>query len=140
MKFRRMHCKAFRANTRQAGFTLAEVLAALVFMAIVIPAAVHGLRLAGTAGEVAQRKTVAVRIAERLLNESIVTSSQAGQSGVVQEGPIQYRWQARNDAWSQDALRQITMTVTFDVQGQEHEVRLSTLFDNAQTTAQTTTP
>ena len=61
MKFRRMDCKASRANTRQAGFTLAEVLAALVFMAIVIPAAVHGLRLAGMAGEVAQRKTVAVR-------------------------------------------------------------------------------
>jgi prepilin-type N-terminal cleavage/methylation domain-containing protein len=135
-----MRCKTSRVRSSQAGFTLAEVLAALVFMAIVIPAAVHGLRLAGTAGEMAQRRAAAVRIAERMLNESIVTANQSGQSGVVQDGPIEYRWQARNDAWSQDALRQMTMVVTFNVQGQEHEVRLTTLFDNAQTTAQTQTP
>src|SRR5436190_13357159 len=55
-------------------FTLAEVLAALAFMAIVIPVAVNGLRVANLAGQVGQRKAVAARIAERVLNEYTTTS------------------------------------------------------------------
>src|SRR2546423_13923912 len=107
MSFKPMHCKPRCGNRGHGGFTLAEVVAALVFMAIVIPAAVHGLRIAGLAGQVAQRKAMAGRVAERVLNELIVTSqgSQATQSGVVQDGPYQYRWQMRNEPWEQDALR-----------------------------------
>jgi len=129
-----MHCKQHCDNRHQAGFTLAEVLAALVFMAIVIPAAVQGIRIAGLAGQVAQRKSVAARIAERLLNEQIVTTqgSQSTQSGIVQEGPYQYRWQMRNEPWDQDALRIVSMDVTFAVQGQDYDVRLSTLLDTSQ--------
>jgi type II secretory pathway pseudopilin PulG len=131
MKFKPTHCKPRSAKQHRAGFTLAEVLAALVFMAIVIPAAVHGLRIAGLAGQVAERKAAAARIAERLLNEQIVTTqgSQSTQSGIVQEGAYQYRWQMRNDAWDQDALRVLSMDVTFAVQGQDYDVRLTTLLD-----------
>ena len=42
-------------------FTLAEVLAALMFMAIVIPVAVQGLRVSSRAGALAERKREAVR-------------------------------------------------------------------------------
>ena len=51
MKFRTRtpHCKTPGVNFRRAGFTLAEVLAALAFMAIVIPVAVQGLRIASRA-------------------------------------------------------------------------------------------
>jgi len=141
MKFKPTSCKTRGAKRPQAAFTLAEVLAALVFMAIVIPAAVHGLRIAGLAGEVAQRKAVAARIAERTLNELIVTgqASQAGQGGVVNEGAGEFRWQLRNEAWGQDALRQMTMTVTFSAQGQDYDVQLATLFDNSQQTSTTGT-
>src|SRR5437667_4386929 len=133
MKFKPTSCKR-RAGKWSAGFTLAEVLAALVFMAIVIPPAVHGLRIAGLAGQVAQRKAAAGRVAERMLNEQIVTSqgSQATQSGVIQEGPYQYRWQMRNEPWEQDALRLIAVDVTFAVQGQDYDVRLSTILDTTQ--------
>jgi len=129
-----MHCRLCSANRRRAGFTLAEVLAALVFMAIVIPAAVHGLHIAGLAGQVAERKAAAARIAERLLNEQIVTTqgSQSTQNGTLQEGPYQYRWQMRNEPWDQDALRLVSMDVTFAVQGQDYDVRLTTLLDTSQ--------
>ena len=134
MKFKPTHCKRRSAKQSRAGFTLAEVLAALVFMAIVIPAAVHGLRIAGLAGQVAERKAAAARIAEKLLNEQIVTTqgSQSTQSGTVQEGPYQYRWQMLNEPWDQDALRLVSMDVTFAVQGQDYDVRLSTLLDTSQ--------
>src|SRR5437660_12779604 len=51
---------------RSAAFTLAEVLAALAFMAILIPVVIECLNIASRAGEVAQRKTEAARVAERL--------------------------------------------------------------------------
>ena len=47
----------------------------MLFMAIVIPAAVEALHVASLAGEVAARKGVAARIADRVLNESIVTTN-----------------------------------------------------------------
>ena len=84
------------------GFTLAEVLAALLFMAIVIPMAVQALRIASLAGEVAQRKTEAARVAERVLNESVATTNwNASQVGTVIEETRQYRWALHNEVWNQ---------------------------------------
>ena len=92
-----------RRELAQAGFTLAEVLAALLFMAIVIPVAMQGLRVASRAGVVAVRKAEAARVADRLLNESIVTTNwnQSMQSGVVIEDDRSYRWSLRNEQWNQ---------------------------------------
>src|SRR5437016_11409065 len=112
-----------------AAFTLVEVLAALTLMAIIIPVAVDGLRLSNLAGQVGQRKAVAGRIAERVLNEAIVTGQLSGatQNGVVQEGAQQYQWAIRSELWSQDAMRLVTVQVIYPVQGRDYEVRLSTL-------------
>ena len=118
----------------EEGFTLAEVLAALVFMAIVIPVAVQGLRIANQAGQVAVRKGEATRVAERVLNESIVTTNwnKAGLSGASAEGMHQFRWALRNEAWSQNPLRLLSVQVTFAVQGQNYDVDLSTVVDTSQ--------
>lgn len=115
----------------RSGFTLAEVLAALMFMAIVIPVAVQGLRVANLAGQVGERKAVAARIAERVLNELVITGQwqTATQNGVIQEGRQEYQWTMRLDNWNQGILRLLTVQVTFPVQGQDYEVRLSTLVD-----------
>ncbi len=119
---------------RSAGFTLAEVLAALMFMAIVIPVAVQGLRIASRAGEVAQRKDQAARVAERVLNEHIVTTNwnQSVQSGTLLEGGLQYRWTLRNELWSQDAMQLLSVEVVYAVQNQDYSVRLSTLASSQQ--------
>ncbi len=124
----------------QAGFTLAEVLAALLFMAVVIPVAVDGLRLASRASVVGQRKAVAARIAESVLNEQVVTSTGLGAalSGVVQQNNVDYRWTVRRDPWNQNLIQRssllqlepmqmLTVQVDFPVQGKEYQVRLSTL-------------
>ena len=122
----------------QAGFTLAEVLAALLFMAIVIPVAVQGLRVASMAGEVADRKSQAMRVAERLLNESMITTNwnKAMQSGVYIEGFREFRWTMRNEKWPMDgnmyAPNLLTVEVGFPVQGNNYLVRLSTLTANPQ--------
>jgi type II secretory pathway component PulJ len=126
-----MKCNARRAGVK--AFTLAEVLAALLFMAIVIPVALQGLRISSRAGELAERKREAARVAERILVESIVTTnwSSAGLSGVVQEDHREYRWSMRSEAWSEGStlapLRLLSVEVAFPVQGEEYTVALSTL-------------
>lgn len=115
----------------QRGFTLVETLAALLFLAIVIPVAVHGIQLASFAGQVSQRKAVAARIAERVLAESLAPTrgSMIGSSGVIKEGPSQYRWTTRTESWPDSSLRLFTAEVTFEAQGREQQVRISTLAD-----------
>jgi hypothetical protein len=117
---------------RAAAFTLAEVLAALVFMGIVIPTAVQGLHIANMAGQLGQRKAAAARVGERTLNELLVTRQwQTGsQNGVVQDGVISYRWMIRTEPWPElSTLRLLTVIVNFPVQGRECEIRLSTVVD-----------
>jgi hypothetical protein len=125
------------------GFTLAEVLAALVFMAIVIPVALGGLSIASRAGEVAAHKSDAAIIAERILNENVITTNwnRAVQNGVVRQGIRDYRWTMRSEPWNEDptrdVIRLLSVEVTFSAQGHDYAVRLSTLVDNSSPFTQT---
>ncbi|HEY4983459.1 MAG TPA: hypothetical protein VIJ24_00185 [Verrucomicrobiae bacterium] len=117
---------------RTAAFTLAEVLAALLFMAIVIPVAVEALHTASLAGEIGVRKGVAARVADRILNESIVTMNpnQSVQNGTVTEGALEFRWTLSTQTWPQDTMQLLTAEVKFSVQGRDYSVKLSTLMDS----------
>jgi type II secretory pathway pseudopilin PulG len=124
-------------NKTKAGFTLAEVLAALVFMAILIPVALEGLQIASRAGEVAVRKSEAALVAESVLNESIVTTNWAGslQNGTKRQGIHEFRWTLKNEPWNEDpqfsSMRLLSVEVTFAAQGKDYFVRLNTLVDNS---------
>jgi type II secretory pathway component PulJ len=100
-----------RFTNAQAGFTLAEVLAALLFIAIVVPVAVQGLRVASLAGEVAERKAQASRIAERLLNDALLVTnySAAAQSGVAREGLREFQWTIQVEPWDQQMTNRLPM-------------------------------
>jgi type II secretory pathway pseudopilin PulG len=130
--------QAYHRQSRQGGFTLVEVLAALLFMAVVIPVAVDGLRVASRASVVGQRKAVAARIAERLINEQVVTAqnSGTGQSGTIREGSVDYAWTVKLEVWNQtqaqtalplSPMQMMTVQVNFPVQNQVYNVHLSTL-------------
>jgi type II secretory pathway pseudopilin PulG len=123
-----------RKRRWQAAFTFAEVLAALVFMAIVIPVAMEGMQIANRAGVVAGRKGEAVQLADSLLNELITTGDwrNSGQSGTVADKSMadkskNMRWRLLNEPWGEDAMRLVSIEVTYQVQNQEYSVRLSTL-------------
>ena len=112
-----------------AAFTLAEVLAALLFLAIVIPVAVEAMHIASLAGEVAARKGAAARIADRLLNESIVTTnwSRGTQTGTAAEGALEFRWKLTAENWPPDAMQLLTAEVTFAAKGHDYTVKSATL-------------
>ncbi len=122
-----------KSGANQQGFTLAEALAALAFLAIVLPVAVGGLRIANTAGVVAERKTVAARVAERVMSELIVTRQwKQSSSGVAEEGNQQFRWILQNQSWDKDPFKLLTLKIIFAVQGQDHDVNISTVIDSTQ--------
>jgi hypothetical protein len=104
-------------------------LAALLFVAIVIPTAVEVLHVASLAGEVAARKSEAARVADRVLSESIVTTNWASgvQSGTVSEGILDFRWRLTAESWPQDSMQLLTAEVTYSAQGKDYSVRMSTL-------------
>jgi hypothetical protein len=119
------------------------VLAALVFMAILIPVALQGLSLASRAGELAARKSEAGLIADRVLNESIITTNwnNSAQSGTVRQGGREFTWSLKNESWNQDpgqsAMRLLSVEVKFAAQAQNYSVRLSTLVDTTPPMMQT---
>jgi type II secretory pathway pseudopilin PulG len=133
MRLQTRHLSPFDASRRCRAFTLAEVLAALAFMAIVIPVAVEGLRVANLAGQVGERKAIAARIADSVLNEWALSGQTQSSShkGSVREGVQDYVWSVRSEPWNQDTMRLATVEVIYTVQGREYEVLLSTLIDSS---------
>jgi hypothetical protein len=145
---RRASDHASRITHHASAFTLAEVLAALLFLAIVIPTAVEALHVASLAGEVAVRKGAAARVADRILNESLVTTNWNGgmQSGTITEGILDFQWKLTSQNWSAGAMQSaqpaqtmqlLTAEVTYSAQGKNYSVKLSTLA-NAQAQPTTT--
>ena len=123
-----MRLATFKSKKCRA-FTLAEVLAAMLLLAIVIPAAVEALHIASLAGEVAVRKGVAARIADRILNEYVVMTNwnNGVQSGTAREGVLDFHWTLTSQAWPPDAMQLLTAEVTYQAQGRDYSVKLSTL-------------
>jgi type II secretory pathway pseudopilin PulG len=111
------------------GFTFVEVLAAMLFMSIVIPVAMQGIQIANRAGVVAARKSIAVQLADKLLNEAILTSNSrsSGQGGSFPDPHKDYRWRQSQKNWTEDTMREITVEVFYMVQNQEYSVALTTL-------------
>jgi type II secretory pathway pseudopilin PulG len=116
-------------RTWQSAFTLAECLAAMAFMAIVIPVAVQALHVASLAGQVAARKGEAARVAGRVLNQSIVMTnwSNGSQSGTIDEGQDEFRWKMDSQAWPKGSMELLTADVSFTAQGHDYTVSMSTL-------------
>jgi len=130
----------------EGAFTLAEVLAALLFMAVLIPVTMQGVSVASRAGILGQRKATAMRIAERVLDESVVlgTIGTAQPYGAIVEGNVSYPWTLRSDPWTEDTtstMNVLTVRVEFSVQGNTYDVAVSTLYDpTVTTTVVTSTP
>jgi len=105
------------------------VLAALLFLAIVIPTAIEALHVSTLSGEVAVRKGAAARVADRVLNESIVMTNWNGgtHSGTTTEGATDFRWTLTSQTWPQDSMQLLTAEVKYQAQGKDYSVKLSTL-------------
>ena len=122
-------------SSRESGFTFAETLAAMLFVALVIPVALHGIAIANRAGVIADRKIVAAQLAERFLDEMILNESWSSSStrGDFGEEWQEYRWEFIEETWPYDDMRMLTVVVWFKVQEHEYHVLLSTLVEESET-------
>lgn len=110
-------------------FTLAEALAAIVFLAILVPVAIKGLRLASRAAILSVRQREAGRLARNLLAEAAVTDEwrDGNRMGDFGEDARAFAWMIEDNAWEEDTMRTLTVRVHFYVQEREHYVALTTL-------------
>ena len=117
------------SGKNKKAFTFAELLAAMLFMAILIPVTIQGLTLANRAGVVAERSKIAAQLADQMLAENVATKqwktgSKSGNFGNDWPG---YQWTMQNQSWGKDTVRQVSLNVSFLVQEREYNVQVSTL-------------
>jgi prepilin-type N-terminal cleavage/methylation domain-containing protein len=135
-------------SSRRQGFTLVEVLAAMVLIAIVLPVAMHGISLAARAAAMAKHRTVAAQLGSSKLQEIVATgqweSSSNLQGDFSLEGPEyqDYTWMAQVKQWNQrgvnaqdiqpQTLSELDLKVIWHSRGQEQFLTFSTLvYSNA---------
>jgi hypothetical protein len=96
-----------------------------------VPAIVQGVALANRAAVVAERKGVALQLAENRMEEVVLYRTWTGAAARGEFGSEWpgYRWELSRGSWTMDDMTWLTLRVFFEVQGREHEVRLDTLVD-----------
>jgi general secretion pathway protein I len=122
-------------SKRRAGFTLVEVLAAMAFLAILVPVLVGAMSTANRSAVTAERAAIAMQLADNKLAEMLVENSWSGGSntGDFGEDWPGYRWELQSTNWTEvSELTELTLLVHFQVQGQERSVELSTLVTTSQ--------
>jgi prepilin-type N-terminal cleavage/methylation domain-containing protein len=117
----------------RSGFTLVEVLATMMLIAIVLPAVMQGVSVATKAGADARRRTEAAGLASSKLAEIIATGQWQGgvMAGDFSPDWPDYRWQASVGNWPGDtsnvSLQEVDLSVFWTERGREDSVRVSTL-------------
>ena len=133
-------------HRHRRGFTLIEVLAALMLIAIVLPAIMKGIALSSGAATAARRRTEAAGLAEGKLQEIIATNQWQNISSISGDFGTDwpdYTWQATVTPWTQSAtysanssstngtadstLQQIDLRVTWKARGRDDSLTISTL-------------
>ena len=129
-----------RRSSRRRGLTLVEVLATIVMMAIVLPAAMQGISLCMATSVAARQRSEAAALAESKLAELIATGDWqfGGQSGDFGEAWPDYHWTAAAADWASDpTMKQLDVSVTWTSRREEKEIVLTTLIYNSEQASQT---
>lgn len=120
---------------RAAAFTLLEVLAALMLLAIVLPVVMRGIGMATQMGAYTRFHDQAVGLAEARLAECIANEEwQDGDaSGDFSDASLwgndasRFTWEQQVDDWESASIKQITIHVIWTQRNREQVVTLSTL-------------
>ena len=125
------------APARARGFTLAEALAALLLVAIVLPVALNGISLGVRAARDARQRVQAVSLAQSKLAELVATAQWQGTElagdftepidGLTGELAPGYTWEAVVEDWEEPGVMQVTVTVNWVSHETPQRVSVATL-------------
>ena len=114
---------------RFGGFTFIELLATVVLIGIIMPVAMRSIGLCTRFGGHSRRQIEAASLARTKLTE--LTSSQDWQTsekrGDFGSDWPGYQWTAAVSNWTDSVVSQLDLTVTWQSQGQQRSLTLSTL-------------
>jgi general secretion pathway protein I len=118
---------------RCPAFTLVEVLAALLLVAIVVPVVMQGVSLATGAASSAKRRTEGASLAQSKMAEILATERWRG--GVLSgqfdaddgHNAGDYGWRAEVTPWTEPYVKELAVHVTWDRSNVEQSVTLTTL-------------
>lgn len=114
----------------ERGFTLVEILATFVLIAIILPVAMEGISLSTKMASNSKRKIEAgtlaeIKMTDLLVNEDWTDGNDNGNFGTDYPD---YTWRYEVKDWeSEDMMRQIDLYVEWIAMGRTHSVVLSTL-------------
>jgi prepilin-type N-terminal cleavage/methylation domain-containing protein len=123
-------------RTSRRAFTLIEVLAAMLLIAIVLPVVMQGITAGAGSSSTTRRRTEASGLAEAKLGELIATGDWQGGvlSGDFSPDWSDYKWQATVTAWTQDTtnsnLQEIDLRVFWKADNREDSVTVASLAYN----------
>jgi prepilin-type N-terminal cleavage/methylation domain-containing protein len=123
---------AGRRTRRRGGFTLVEVLAALVLIGIVMPVAMRGVSLAMAAASSARHASIAAGLAESKLNQIVVENSagtgvgSGATAGDFSPEQPEYRWMLQTFPRDYN-LTELSLRVSWQERGQERSLVVTTL-------------
>ena len=118
------------AGSPGGAFTLVEVLAALLLVAVVLPVAMRGVAIAALASRDARMRVEATELAEAEMTDLIATGAwqTANLSGDFGSDWPEYTWTADVGDWNGvAALRQLTVQVKWTSRFRTRSVGLATL-------------
>ncbi len=128
----------------RGGFTLVEVLAATLLIAIVLPSIMEGVAVATRSATAARHRNEATSLAQGKLSELVATGEwQSGSlSGDFSPDWPQYQWQATVQPWAADTtgagLQQLDLRVSWLDRNRQESIALSTVIYPNQTSTTAT--
>ena len=133
---------SFGRPGKPKGFTLVEVVAALVLVAIALPVIMRGISVATSASSISKQRTQAATLASLKLHELVGTGQwqNGNQSGDFAGEWPDYQWSSELTEWSGVETQQLDVHVTWMARNQKQTFTLSTLvYNNAPVGPQSTT-
>lgn len=112
-----------------SGFTLMEILAALLLIGLVLPAVMKGVTIAHILTSDSTRRYEAINLAELKLDEILLEEEwdNSSASGTFDDEFNQYQWIMEASGRSVAGLKQIDLSVFWQQRGRQRQVTLSTL-------------
>jgi prepilin-type N-terminal cleavage/methylation domain-containing protein len=119
----------------RAGFTLIEVLASLLLIALIVPVALNGVSLAVALSASAKQQREATTLAASKLAELTATGTwqQGNASGDFAPDWPAYHWDLVVSGWQDPSVSSLQVRVIWTARAAEHSVTLTTLVPSGST-------